>query len=164
MFLWSRICTTLLFEWPPPPGVSYTYQISKGDPRTPLPCHVMVSGGPIAGFLRTHVETHTKSDQSESTNFKHHAVFHACLLSFVQKHLTSSLGLKNKCFVVLSNFLGVSRGRALWSWYCTHAWPEKCNFHESRLGFKMCLFSRKRVLFDSIRECLGVIFQAPLFQ
>ena len=33
--------------------------------------------------------------------------------------------------------------------------------HESRLGVKMYLFSRKRVLMDSMKRCLGVIFQTP---
>ena len=35
----------------------------------------------------------------------------------------------------------------------------KRDLHESRLGVKMYLFLRKRVLLDSIKERLGVIFQ-----
>ena len=52
---------------------------------------------------------------------------------------------------------------------CTHARPEKHekrlffeterDSRESRLGVKKYLFSTKRVLFDPIRVCLGVIFR-----
>ena len=37
----------------------------------------------------------------------------------------------------------------------------KRDSHESHLEVKMCLFFRKRVLFDSIKGHLGVIFRTP---
>ena len=36
----------------------------------------------------------------------------------------------------------------------------KHDLHESQLGVKMCLYLRKRVLLDSIKGCLGVVFQS----
>ena len=38
----------------------------------------------------------------------------------------------------------------------------KRDSRESRLGVKICLFRRKKVLFDSVKGRLGVIFQTPL--
>ena len=35
----------------------------------------------------------------------------------------------------------------------------KCDSRESRLGVKMCLFFEKRVLLDSVKGRLGVLFQ-----
>ena len=53
--------------------------------------------------------------------------------------------------------------------FYTHARPKKHekglffeaerDWHETRLGVKMCQFLKKRVIFDSIKGCLWVIFQ-----
>ena len=37
----------------------------------------------------------------------------------------------------------------------------KCNLRELQLEVKMCIFFRKRVLLDSIKGRLGVIFKTP---
>ena len=93
--------------------------------------------------------SHMHSDQSFLF------IFNKCqVLEQKQKHSCYPGGHLNNSFVHMRDQRNVKEG--LFKFF-----EAKCNSCEERLGVKMCLFLRKRVLLDSIKERLGSFYQTP---